>query len=72
MAITTLDGVIAGMQAPQPFMKVEVTAANIGNAIDALTSGFPQLFDDTTLQLVWFPTATTATTISGQYIETQG
>jgi hypothetical protein len=52
--------------------QVEVTAANIGNAIDALTSGFPQLFDDTTLQLVWFPTATTATTISGQYIETQG
>jgi len=52
--------------------QVEVTAANIGNAIDALTSGFPRLFDDTTLQLVWFPTATTATTISGQYIETQG
>lgn len=52
--------------------QIECTSANIGNSIDALTSGFPQLFNDTTLQLLWFPTATTATTISGQYIETQG
>lgn len=51
---------------------VEVTAANIGNAIDALTSGLPRIYDDSVLQLVWFPTATTATTITGQYIETQG
>ena len=52
--------------------QVEVTAANIGNAIDALTSGLPRIYDDSVLQLVWFPTATTATTIVGQYIETQG
>lgn len=52
--------------------QVEVTAANIGNAIDALTSGLPRIYDDSVLQLVWFPTATTATTITGQYIETQG
>lgn len=52
--------------------QVEVTAANIGNAIDALTSGLPQIYDDSVLQLVWFPTGTTAATIMGQYIETQG
>lgn len=52
--------------------QVEVTAANIGNAIDALTSGLPRIYDDSVLQLVWFPTATTATTITGQFIETQG
>jgi len=52
--------------------QVEVTAANIGNAIDALTSGLPQVYNDSVLQLVWFPTGTTATTITGQYIETQG
>ena len=52
--------------------QVEVTAANIGNAIDALTSGLPRIYDDSVLQIVWFPTATTATTIVGQYIETQG
>lgn len=52
--------------------QIEVTAANIGNAIDALTAGFPQLYNDTTLQLVWFPSVTTATNFAGQYIETQG
>lgn len=52
--------------------QIEVTAANIGNAIDALTSGMPRIYDGSTLQLVWFPSVTTATTFIGQYIETQG
>ena len=52
--------------------QIEVTAANIGNAIDALTSGMPRIYDDSVLQLVWFPSATTATNFMGQYIETQG
>lgn len=52
--------------------QIEVTSANIGNAIDVLTSGMPRIYDNSVLQLVWFPTATTATTITGQYIETQG
>lgn len=52
--------------------QIECTAANIGNAIDALTSGMPQIYNDSVLQLLWFPTSTTAATISGQYIETQG
>lgn len=52
--------------------QVEVTAANIGNAIDALTSGFTRIYDNSVLQLVWFPSATTATNFMGQYIETQG
>jgi hypothetical protein len=52
--------------------QVEVTAANIGNAIDALTGGMPVIYNDSVLQLVWFPSATTATNFMGQYIETQG
>lgn len=52
--------------------QVEVTAANIGNAVDALTSGMPRIYDSSVLQLVWFPSATTATTFIGQYVETQG
>lgn len=52
--------------------QIEITTANIGNAIDVLTSGMPRIYNDSVLQLVWFPTATTATTIVGQYIETQG
>jgi hypothetical protein len=52
--------------------QIECTAANIGNAVDALTGGMPKIYNDSVLQLAWFPTSTTATTISGQYIETQG
>lgn len=52
--------------------QVEVSAANIGNAIDVLTSGMPRLYDGTVPQLVWFPSATTATNFTGTYIETHG
>lgn len=52
--------------------QIEVSAANIGNAIDALTSGMPRLYDGTVPQLVWFPSATTATNFTGTYIETHG
>lgn len=56
----------------RPIAQVEVTSANIGNAIDALTSGLPRIYNDSVLQLVWFPSATTATNFIGQYLETQG
>ena len=52
--------------------QLEVTSANIGNAIDVLTAGMPRIYNDSVLQLVWFPSATTATNFIGQYIETQG
>lgn len=52
--------------------QVEVTSANIGNAVDALTSGLPRIYNDSVLQLVWFPSATTATNFFGTYTETQG
>lgn len=52
--------------------QVEVTAANIGNAIDVLTGGMPRIYDSSCLQFVWFPSATTAVNLIGQYVETQG
>lgn len=52
--------------------QIEVTSANIGNALDALTAGMPRIYNDSVLQLVWFPSATTATNFIGQYVETQG
>lgn len=52
--------------------QIDITAANVGNAIDPVTGGLPRIYDDSVLQLVWFPAATTATNIIGQYIETQG
>ena len=52
--------------------QVEVSSANIANAVDALTSGMPRLYDGTVPQLVWFPSVTTATNFTGTYIETHG
>lgn len=51
---------------------LEITAPNIGNAIDALTSGMPRLYDGTVPQLLWFPSVTSTTNITGTYIETHG
>ena len=51
---------------------VDVTAANNGGAIDILTGGMPRVYDDSVLQLLWFPSSTTALNFVGQYIETQG
>lgn len=51
---------------------VNVTSANVGSAVDSLTGGFVRLYDNTVPFLLWLPTGTTATTISGQMIVTQG
>lgn len=51
---------------------LELTAANIGNAIDVVTSGMPRIYNGSCLALVQVPSATTATNIAGQYIETHG
>lgn len=56
----------------RPIAQIEITSANIGNAIDAITAGMPRIYDSSVLQFVWFPSATTATNFIGQYIETQG
>lgn len=52
--------------------QMEVSLANVGSAMDVLTSGMPRIYDNSVLQLVWFPSATTATNFTGTYVETQG
>lgn len=52
--------------------QLEITSANIGNAIDALTGGMPQIFNGSVPFIVQIPTATTATTVMGQYVEAHG
>lgn len=52
--------------------RLEITTANIGNAIDAITGGFVRMYDNTVPFLVWVPTATTAVQVQGQMIVTQG
>jgi hypothetical protein len=51
---------------------VECTLVNVGKTLDVLTAGMPRLYNGTTLQTLWFPSATTAVSLTGTYLETQG
>jgi hypothetical protein len=46
--------------------------ANVANAVDALTSGLPRIYDNSVPFLVYIPSSTTAANITGHYVETQG
>jgi hypothetical protein len=52
--------------------RLELTAANVPNALDALTGGFVRMYDNTVPFLIFIPAATTASNICGQAIWTQG
>ena len=52
--------------------RLELTSANVPNAIDALTSGFPRIYDDSVPFLIFVPSTTTTTNVTGHAIITQG
>jgi hypothetical protein len=52
--------------------RLELTAANIPNAIDALTAGFPRLYDNTVPFLIFIPSTTTTSNVVGHAIWSQG
>jgi hypothetical protein len=51
---------------------LELTTANTPNALDAITAGFPRLYNGTVPFFIFIPSTTTASNISGQVIWTQG
>lgn len=51
---------------------LELTTGNVGNAIDVLTGGMPRIYNGTVPFLIFIPSTTTASNISGVYVETQG
>jgi len=51
---------------------VELAAAGLPNAVDALTSGMPRMYDNTVPFLIYVPQTTTTTLLSGQLACTQG
>lgn len=61
-----------GLVAYRILAALEITSAQIPNAIDALTGGFPRIFNGTVPFLIFIPSSTTASSISGTYTETQG
>jgi hypothetical protein len=51
---------------------IEYAQSNVGNALDILTGGFPQLYNGIVPYLIFVAGTTNATTISGTYTESQG
>ena len=51
---------------------LELPAAGIPNAVDALTSGMPRLYDTSVPFLIYIPQTTTTTQLSGSVVFTQG
>jgi len=56
----------------RPLAYLELPGAFIPNALDALTAGLPRLYNGTCPFLVFIPNTTTASIVSGSYVETQG
>ena len=52
--------------------RVPVVLANSDAVVDALTGGFVRLYDNTVPFLLWLPATTTAPTLQGQLIVSQG
>lgn len=51
---------------------LELPSGNIPNAIDAITSGFPRMYNGTVPFLIFIPSTTTPSNISGQVVYSQG
>jgi hypothetical protein len=56
----------------RPLAYLELTAAFVPNALDAITGGFPQMFNGSVPYLIFIPSTTTTTNIAGQAVWTQG
>lgn len=51
---------------------LELSAAGLPNAVDALTSGMPRVYDNSVPFMIYIPQTTTSTQLTGQVIFTQG
>lgn len=71
LSATWTSGVI-NLVAYRVLASLELTGAFVPNAIDALTGGFPKLYNGTVPFFIFIPNTTTATNVSGQVVWTAG
>lgn len=69
---TSYAGGTMHLVAYRKIAELPLPVANAGAALDAISSGFPRLYDNSVLFLIWLPTATTAVSVNGQFVVTQG
>jgi hypothetical protein len=61
-----------GVTLYRPIARLELTTNGIPNAIDALTGGFPRVYDNSVPFLIWIPSSATQPVVSGHIIYSQG
>ena len=71
LSTTWTSGTI-NMVAYRPIAALELPGNFVPNAIDALTGGFPRIFDGTVPYFMFIPNTSTASNITGQVVWTQG
>lgn len=69
--VSMTSGVIS-LVAYRILADLEFVGTGLPNAVDALTSGMPQIQNGAVPFLLFIPSTTTATLIGGQYVESQG
>jgi hypothetical protein len=62
----------ASLVAYREIARLEITSANVPAAVDAITSGMPRMYDGSVPFLLFVPSTTTASNISGQVVYSQG
>jgi hypothetical protein len=70
--MTTKTSGVLGLTAFRILARVGVSYAGVVNAIDLLTGGFPQIYDNTVPFFIWMAGTTTAPQVFGQVIWAQG
>lgn len=68
----TMTSGVYHLVAYRELARVSLPVANVGAAVDAISSGFPRLYDNTVPFLLWLPATTTAPTLTGLTVVTQG
>lgn len=69
---TSLVTGVVHLVAYRELARLSLPVANVGANLDAIATGFARLYDNTTLSLLWLPTATTAVTLAGNIVFSQG
>ena len=70
-SVSWVSGTI-NLVAYRPLAYLELTSAQVPNAVDFLTGGFPRLYNGTTPFFLFIPSTTTTSNISGSVVWTQG
>jgi hypothetical protein len=69
---TTWTSGAASLVAYREIARLEITSAYVPAAVDAITSGMPRMYDGSVPFLLFVPSTTTASNISGHVVYSQG